>query len=597
MAGIDDDTKRRIKSRLRKRQRNALILGQQADQKIENLLIRRFESLLSVRRFVSLWITLLLVLILSGVYQAKGLSDYYQSLQPVPGGLYTEGLIGTFTNANPMYATGAADTAVSRLVFSGLFRYDTKNRLVGELAKDYKLNETLNRYTVHLKPGLTWQDGFPLTADDVVFTYKTVQNIEAQSPLYSSWQGITVSKLDDYTVNFDLPNALSAFPYSMTNGIVPQHLLKNIPVEQLRSAPFNTQPIGTGPFEWKFIEVSGNSPASRQQRISLAAYNRYSEGRPLLDGINLITFNSDQQMITAFQDKQIGAMSGLENVPDQLAADKSLEVYRTPLTTAVTAFFNNSHTPFNDPNVRKALIQATDRSQLAAIFDEPVQLVDSPLLKNQLGYDKTLTEPPFNLVAANQTLDQAGWVRGADGHRANKAGQPLVFSLSAQDTTNYTKAAQFLQRAWTKLGVKVPVNYFSRDELQSTVIANHDYDALLYGVGIGVDPDVYAYWDSSQAAITSQGHLNLSEYKSVPADQSIEAARTRADPAIRAVKYKAFLTQWVMDLPAMPLYQPNYIYISRSPVFNYQRQSANTSADRFYNVSQWMVRQKHQNLD
>src|SRR5665213_2108015 len=105
MAGIDDDTKRRIKKRLRKRQRNALILGQQADQQIENLLIRRFESLLSVRRFVSLWITLLLVLILSGVYQAKGLSDYYQSLQPVPGGLYTEGLIGTFTNANPMYVT------------------------------------------------------------------------------------------------------------------------------------------------------------------------------------------------------------------------------------------------------------------------------------------------------------------------------------------------------------------------------------------------------------------------------------------------------------------------------------------------------------
>jgi ABC-type transport system substrate-binding protein len=198
MAGIDHETKRRFKRKLRKRQKNALVLGQQADQKIERLLIRRFDRLLSVRRFVALWISLLLLLILSGVYQTRGLSNYYQALQPVPGGLYTEGLIGTFTNANPLYANGAADTAASRLVFSGLFKYDTQNKLVGDLAKDYKLSgDAQTRYTIHLKQGLHWQDGQPLTADDVVFTYKTIQDIEAQSPLYSSWQGIIVTKLDD----------------------------------------------------------------------------------------------------------------------------------------------------------------------------------------------------------------------------------------------------------------------------------------------------------------------------------------------------------------------------------------------------------------
>jgi len=596
MAGIDDETKRRLKRRFRRRQKNALILGQQADQKIENLLIRRFDRLLSVRRFVSLWILLLLILILTGVYQAKGLSGYYQTLQPVPGGLYTEGLIGSFTNANPLYATGAADTAVSRLVFSGLFKYDNKNSLVGELAKDYKLNETQNRYTVHLRHGLVWQDGFPVTASDVVFTYKTIQNIEAQSPLYSSWQGINVSKFDDYTVNFDLPNALSAFPYSLTNGIIPQHLLKNIPPEQLRSAPFNIKPVGSGPFEWKFIEVSGNTPQTRQQRVSLAANKHYFEGRPKLDGINIITFSDDQQMVTAFQNKQIGAMSGLENLPDQLASDRSLQVYVTPLTTSVMTFFNNSRPPLSDAGVRLALIQGVDRIKLTTLFDEPVEISDSPLLKGQLGYDKTLIEPAFNRDAANQVLDQAGWVKGANGQRA-KAGQPLAFNLAAQDTPNYTKAAQFLQKSWASLGVKVQVSYYSRDELQSSVISNHDYDALLYGVGIGVDPDVYAYWDSSQAAITSQGHLNLSEYKSTAADQSIEAGRTRADPSVRAVKYKAFLGQWVKDLPAMPLYQPNYLYISRGPVFNYERQSANSGADRYYNVNNWMVRQKKQTIN
>jgi peptide/nickel transport system substrate-binding protein len=593
MAGIDEETKRRLKRRLRRRQKNALILGQQADQQIENLLIRRFDRLMSVRRFVALWTSLLLILIFSGIYQAKSLSVYYQSLQPVPGGLYTEGLVGSFTNANPMYASGAADTAVSRLVFSGLFKYDTKNNLVGDLAQDYKVNEAQNRYTVHLKQNIKWSDGLPLTASDVVYTYKTIQNIEVQSPLYSSWQGINVSKLGDYTVNFDLPNALSSFPYSLTNGIVPQHLLNKIPPEQLRSAPYNIAPVGTGPFILKFIEVTGNTPQTRQQRISLAANKHYTEGRPKLDGINLITFNNEQEMVQSFEAKQITAMSGLENVPDQIARDKDAQVYSTPLTTEVDTFFNNSHAPLNDTAVRKALILSVNRAKLATFFDEPVQLADSPLLHGQLGYDKSLVEPGYDQTAASQTLDQDGWARGSDGIRA-KGGQTLRFDLSAQDTPNYTKVAQFLQESWSKIGVKALISYFSQDELQGSIIANHDYDALLYGVSIGVDPDVYAYWDSSQAAITSQGHLNLSEYKSSTADQSVEAGRTRSDAQIRAVKYKAFLAQWDKDLPALALYQPNYLYISRGPVFNYERKAANSAADRFYNVNNWMVRQKRQ---
>jgi len=222
-------------------------------------------------------------------------------------------------------------------------------------------------------------------------------------------------------------------------------------------------------------------------------------------------------------------------------------------------------------------------------------LVDSPLLKGQLGYDPKLIEPSLNLDDANKLLDADGWKRGDDGTRS-KNGQPLTFMLSAQNTANYTKTAEFLQNQWAKVGAKVQVSYFNQDDLQTSVVGNHDYDALLYGVSIGVDPDVFAYWDSSQASLTSQGHLNLSEYKSTVADQAVEAGRTRSDPAIRAVKYDAFLTQWMKDLPAEGLYQLNYLYISRGPVFNFERKSANAASDRYYNVNNWMVRQKRENL-
>lgn len=593
MQVVDDRTKRRLKKQLVSKRADATERGLQADDKIDRLLIRRFGKLIAVRRFVLLWTLLFVLLSLATAFQLRGLGKYYQVLKPAPGGLYNEGIIGTFTNANPLYANGAADTAVSRLVFSGLFKYDDHNKLVGDLAQSYKTGSSPKQYVITLKQGIKWHDGKKFTADDVVFTYKTIQDIEAQSSLYSSWQGITVTKVNDYTVNFDLPNALTAFPYSLTNGIVPAHVLSKIPVQQLRSAAFNTAPVGTGPFAWKYVDVSGVNGDDRQQHITLAAYKNYWQGRPKLDGFSIITFSNAKRLTTTFKNKQLNAMSGLETLPGELYKDKNIQTYVTPTNSAVMAFFNNSRLGLNDIKVREALVSSVDRSKLAHLSAYPLHLVDEPLLRDQLGYDATVTQLPYNVDYANQLLDQAGWARDAKGYRT-KGGQNLSFNLFSQDTNSYVNTAVFLKQEWSKIGVKVELNYRGSEDLQANYIANHSYDILLYGINIGSDPDVYAYWDSTQASVTSQGHLNLSEYKSASSDAALEAGRTRSDPGLRVVKYKVFLTNWRTDAPALALYEPNFIYITRGPVFNYQRDSANSAADRFYNVQDWMIRQKKQ---
>jgi peptide/nickel transport system substrate-binding protein len=592
---VDADTKKRWQKNFRRRRKNAAELGRQADEQIEKFLIGRFERLAIVRRFIFLWSALFVVLFFVTVLQFRSLGAYYQALKPVPGGIFSEGVVGKFSNANPLYATGTANASVSRLVFSGLFKYDTNNKLVGDLATDYKLSDTQTRYTVHLRKDITWHDGQPFTADDVLFTYQMIQNPETQSALYSSWQGIKVTKSGAYTVNFDLPNPLSSFPYSMTNGIIPLHSFKNIKPVQMRSAQFNTNPIGTGPFEWKFVEVTGTKTDEIQQRISLAAFNDYWSDRPKLDGFNITTFTDDKHVVSAFNKKQINAMSGLENIPDNLQTDKNVHVYRTPLTSEVFAFFNNSNPVLSDVSVRRAMVGGVDHDQVSSLLDYPVEQADSPLLSNQLGYDASVTQTAYNQAGANQTLDQDNWTHSGNETRS-KNNQHLQLTMAAQDTPEYTTVAQFLQKQWSQLGIRVDVNYYSADDLQNAIIANHDYDILLYGVSIGVDPDVFAYWDSSQASVSSQGHLNLSEYKSKAADQALEGARTRSDPAARVTKYKIFLSSWSQDAPALALYQPNYLYVSRGQIFNYERKEMNTSADRFYNVNQWMIRQRHQSL-
>jgi peptide/nickel transport system substrate-binding protein len=592
---ISDETKQRAKRALRRRRRSAQDLGQQADEQIERLLIRRFDRLVSVRRFVLLWVSLFVLLFFFGVIQQRSLGRYYQASQPVPGGVFSEGMVGTFTNANPIYATGTANYAISRLIFSGLFKYDRTNTLVGDLARTVRPDKSEKNYIVSLRTNIFWHDGQPFTADDVVFTYNTIQNPVAQSPLYTSWQGIEVSKIDDYTLNFKLPNTLSAFPYSLTNGILPAHLLKNIAPEQLRSAPFNTRPVGTGAFAWKFVEVSSSTTSDRHQRVTLEPNDRYWLGKPKLDGFSVSAYSDETQLIKAFEDKQVNSMSGLDSVPEDLATDSTVETYETPLTSAVMTFFNNSRPILNEVNVRRALVSAIDIKEVGGLVSDSAGLIKSPLLDTHIGFDPTILQLPYNQAYANQLLDQAGYIRGADGIRA-KAGQPMQFILNSQNNQQYTAVAKYLQKKWAEVGVKVMVRYYKSGDLQSDVISTHDYDMLLYGISLGADPDVYAYWDSSQASISSQGHLNLSEYKSSVVDQALESGRTRADPLIRAVKYRSFQSTWVQDAPALSLYQPTYLYISRGPIFGYQRTAMLRPADRFYNVDNWMIRQERKTL-
>jgi len=596
VAVFDDEARKSMQRHFRRHQKGAMELGQQADDHIERLVIKRFHRLASVRRFVILWVGLFLLLIFAGLLQVRWLSPYYQRLVPVSGGVYAEGLVGSFTNANPLYATGTADSAVSRLVFSGLFKYDNSNRLVGDLASGYTLNQTETVYTVNLRKDVKWQDGQPVTADDVVYTYSTLQDPNALSPLYSSWRDIKITKVNQYKVNFTLPNPLSSFPYSLTNGIVPSHLLKRIPDAQLRTANFNIHPIGSGPFEWRFVEVSGTTTDNRQQRISLAENPDYYAGRAKLDGLSLIVFANEQNMISAFQAKQINAMSGLEVLPSGLATDKNIQVYNTPLTSAVMAFFNNSRPNLGDANIRKALIASVNRELTEDLSPYPVRLIGGPFLPGMLGYDPKLIEAGYDPNNAAQLLDQAGWKVGEGGLRY-KDNQPLQFDMVSQDSKQYSSLAQFLQSEWSKLGVKTNVRYYSSDDLQGQIIASHDYDILLYGISLGVDPDQYAYWDSSQVSLGSQGHLNLSEYKSTAADQALEGGRTRSDPNIRAAKYRGFLTSWVNDAPALALYQPNFLYITRGEVFGYGRSADNSGIDRYYNVTDWAIRQKNQTLN
>ena len=523
--------KLRLRRSINRQRKQVGGLSKQIEQRFDQHFFKRFSRLGKVRRFVIGWVALFLLLTTGVMLQTFGLSRYYQTVQAVDGGIYNEGVVGTFTTANPIYATGEVDSSVSHLLFSGLFTHDQTNALVGDLATGYSYDPGTNTYTVKLKPGLTWHDGQALTSKDVVFTYNLIQNPDAQSPLQSSWKDIAIDAPDANTVTFKLPSQLASFPFTLTNGIVPEHLLGKVLPADMRTFDFNTvRPIGSGPFAWQAIEVSGGTdPAKAEERIALVPFSKYHGGKPKLQEFIVHAYANKDQMTSDFQAGRLTGASGLNRLPSQLA-NHPQQGHNFLLTAGTYVFFKTSSGVLADQKVRQSLTSGTNVPQILTTLGYPTRPVREALLTDQLGYDPSLVQASFDESAAKSSLQANGWANGTDNYRV-KNGKTLAFSLTAVDTAESNEVAKELAVQWKRIGVKVELKLLSTQDFQNA-LNSHDYEAVLNGISIGLDPDVYVYWDSSQADIRSSNRLNLSEYKNADADTALEARRTRFDPQL-----------------------------------------------------------------
>jgi len=582
-------TRLRVRRRMRKRKKQVVGLGESANKQLDRHIFRRWHNFKNAGRFAIGWFGLVVLLIVAVTFQTLSLGKHYLTSNPVAGGVYTEGVVGSFSNASPLYATDDVDTAVSKLLFDSLLTYDDKNQLKGDLAASWTVDGRGTTYTVTLKPNLFWHDGQPLTTDDVVFTYDTIKNPDAKSPLLSSWTGVKIEKVDKRVVKFILPNAYSPFAYALTNGIVPKHILGKYPAEQLRSVSFNTKnPVGSGPFEWKGIVLHGDNNADQTETIQLQRFAKYHDGAPKLDGVAITAYKNEDALRQALQDNKIIAAAGLSFSDKEI--DSRYNTFGYSLMSANMIFLRTTSPILSDKMVRQALIKATDVPALSAKIDYPTIPVREPILSSQIGYNPAYEQLGFDKAGAMKLLDDAGWkINGKDQFRT-KSGKKLSIKLTYQVNHEFSHIADGLQKQWADVGVELSVDITQNKNDSSKYLDSHEYDALLYGINIGPDPDVYAYWHSSQIDKKSQIHLNLSEYKSAVTDTALEAGRTRTDAKLRAAKYKPFLQAWHNDVPAIGLYQPRYLVASNQHIYNMQQSlTINTPSERFNNVDKWMI--------
>ncbi len=536
--------------------------------------------------------------------------------------IYREGLVGSPSSINPLTARTQADRELSRLIFSGLVARGSGDSYVPDLASAWTVDPTGRTWTFTLRPGATWQDGQPVTADDVVFTINTVKDPAYRGPLADSWREVSVAKIDESTVKFSLDTPIAGFLEDALVGILPQHLLGLTPVTELADSAFSNAPIGSGPFRlvnWDSSSAelvpstsadeppgptgsaspsAGASPADPSSSPSAGsspapASAGTGPGTALLPGIELEFFDTSADLAAAYRAGSLDGASGLSpSDANALASLPGARLLRYPTTTLSSIAFNlrSPVAPTQPAVVRRALLEALDRpAMINAVLGGLGSQADSPIPPSSWAFDPAASAPvAASQAAAATALKAAGWTKGADGWIAPKAKAPYSFDLLSPDEASNPIAwatAEMAARQWQAFGLKVDHVALDPADFVAKLGAG-SFVAALVDVNLGMDPDLYPLFASTQAV---SGGANVTGIQDSTLDARLVAARAPGSDAARRAAYSTLQAALVANPAMLPLFFQDDPVVLGSRVDGPVIRTLADPADRFWDVLTWRL--------
>lgn len=567
-----------------------------ASQKhVSKFVVKRWDSISNARLEIITWLVIVFgIIFLSGI-QLSVIQNNFMQETSIDGGTYVEGTVGTIKTLNPLYASNESELALSRIMFSSLFKMDNTGHLNTDLVKKYSISEDGKTYTLELKKNIKWHDGETLKANDVVFTFKLMQNQEARTVLGSNWKNISkikVQSLGDEIVKFELPLKFTNFINSLTFPIVPEHILADVKKSQLRENNFSSQPIGTGAFKFNKKQQIGEGISSKTgddqgYSVTMVSNNDYYEGKPKLDSFRIQAYPTKEELLKAINNNDVNAAGGLNPQNIKELTNKSLDVVEKPLSYGVYSIFNTvASQDLKEIKFRRALQFATNTDELRKSLGMKTALY-SPFIAGQIPED-SIEKPEYNVEKAKKLLEELEY-KEKDGS-LYKGDRKVSIEMVATTDDQMDLVADILAKEWKSLGIDVKVNKYSLSDpsqnFVGSVLQTRAYDVIVYKYAI-TDPDVFAYWHSSQG--TGVG-MNLAGYTSAVANDFLVSSRTAKTSDVKLRRYIGFAKQWQQDVPAIGLYQDQleYVKTKNSSAFSGDTK-LNEITDRFNDVYKWRI--------
>jgi len=526
---------------------------------------------------------------------------------------YREGVLGRPVSISPLTARTQPDRDLVALIFGGLVKNGPSGTLLPDLAESWTSDPTGAAWTFELREDARWHDGAPVTAEDVAFTIRTLQDPDYKGPAAGSWNDATVEVIDSGTVTITLANPLGGFLQAATQPIAPAHLLAGVPVGELADDPFGQQPIGAGPFALVRLDadsaelvpaaivqpsaagdsITAPSPSSADSLATPAPTTRPTEASPYLGGIEFHYFDDPDALAAAYRDGELDGASGLPpDTAGELAATPGSRMLRYPGSTLTAVLFNlraDRHV-FTTAAIRTAFLAAIDRPALIdAAFARAAGAANGPIPPTSPLFDPSAATPVgFSRDAAQKALKEAGWKKSENAWRRAADTKPLTFELLSPDVASNPglfEAAAAVAADWKYIGIQVTHVPLPPGEFTER-LATADFTVAVADVTIGLDPDLYPLMASSQ---TLTGGSNVIGLQDPDLDRLLLAARKPASAEDRAAAYAALQVQLAKGMYLLPLAFADEPIVVRDTLQGPRLRQVADRSDRFWDVLTWRL--------
>lgn len=502
---------------------------------------------------------------------------------PAYGDRIILGSIGEASNLIPYLSSDSSSHEVSDLLFVAPLRYNKNLEIEPYAAESYEVLDEGRLLRFTLRPGILWEDGVELTADDVEFTWKLVTNPETASPYAEDFMAVKeFRKTGRYTFEVRYEKYFARALISWMSAILPKHILEG---QNIHSTAFSRKPVGAGPYRM-FAWEPGT-------RIRLKSSPTYFAGRPYIDEV---VYRIIPDPSTMFLEAKAGKLDFMSLSPQQYLRQTSGEPWNTLFkkykylsSVYVYLGFNLQHPLFQDVRVRQAVSCAINRDDIikGVLLGEGTPAF-GPYKPGSWAYNTKIRPVQQDVEKAKKLLQEAGFSDSNGDGILEKNGKPFTFTiLTNQGNEQRILAATVIQAQLKAVGIEVRIRTVEWAAFIKEFIHTGRFDAVILGWTITQDPDIFDVWHSSKA---KPGGLNFTRYSNAEVDALLVEARATPDRARRKVLYDRVQEIMHADQPYCFLFVPYAL-----PIVQARFQGIKPAlAGIMYNFEKWWVPQDRQ---
>ena len=472
--------------------------------------------------------------------------DYNKPYPSQEGGTLIDAMIGEPSGLISMIAGESASSAITANIFNKLLKYDKNLDVEGELAESWQVSADQKTITFKLKPNLKWSDGTPLTSTDVLWTWHAVIDDKTGSPYASDYQLVKKAETPDaltFSVTYEQAYAPALDSWAGLQ-ILPKHLLEG---QDLHTTAFARNPVGSNYYKLDSWAHGENLKLSRNPNSVL--------GQAKIDKLitRIIPDNSAQfleLMADNIDSMSLDPIKYSRIIPARPELQHKLALYKELGNAYTYLGFNLKHKPFDDKRVRLAINYAIDKQEIIdGVYLGLGINIASPYKPGTRWSNPNLQPYPYDPAKARELLKAAGFVTNSSG-MLERDGKPFSFEIITNQNKEREKSAVLIQRRLKEVGIDVQIRAIEWASFISRFIKTGDFDVVVLGWSLSLDPDQYSIWHSSQQA---PGQFNFIGYNNPIADKLLEQGRLELDPEKRMKIYHEFSRVLLEDSPIVYL--------------------------------------------